>query len=97
VENDEQAQRLEEQGDAMEGASEQLGKRIDQAREDWESKKSGTGAPGAVSPEAAGPHNLDAEDPATGERKGEEREDEREEALQGGTEPEQDEGDARGE
>ena len=37
--------------------------------------------PGAAEPEAAGPHHLDAEDPATGERKGEERDAERDEVL----------------
>ena len=97
MEHDEQADRLEEQGDAMEGASEQLGKKIDEAREGWESKKSGTGSPGAATPESAGPHNLDAEDPATGERKGEEREDERDDALHGDAERERDEHGADGE
>jgi hypothetical protein len=88
MEHEEQAEQLEKEADAMEEASEKVGEEIDQARSDWESKKSAADAPGAASPEAAGAHNLESEDPATGERKGEERSKERDEALRADAERE---------
>jgi hypothetical protein len=88
MEHDEQAERLEKEGDAMQEASEELGEKIDKARSGWESKKSDTQAPGAASAEAAGAHNLESEDPATGEQKGEERKKERDEALRSDAERE---------
>ena len=47
------------------------------ARSDWDARKSDPSkAPGAADPEGAGPHNIDAEDPATGENYGEQRQQE---------------------
>lgn len=82
MEYDERADELEEQAEELEEESKRLGGRIGAARTDWEAKKSDTQAPGAQSAEAAGPHNLDSEDPATGRKYGQEdRREELESAL----------------
>ena len=82
MEHDERADELERETDKAQQASDQLEQEIDDVRSDWEAKKSGEGTPGAVDEEAAGPHALDAEDPATGESKGDERQAEVEAAAQ---------------
>ncbi|HEX8744461.1 MAG TPA: hypothetical protein VF712_15140 [Thermoleophilaceae bacterium] len=77
MEHDERADELEKDLDRLEHESEKLGESTEQARSDWDSKKSSeTGAPGAASPEASGPHNIDEEDPATGRKYGEKRQEE---------------------
>ncbi|MBV9213826.1 MAG: hypothetical protein JOZ25_09305 [Actinobacteria bacterium] len=81
MEYDEQADEMERQAGSLEEASGGLKDDIEEAGSDWEARKSDTSVPGAADAEAAGPHNLEAEDPATGERKGEERAAERDDAL----------------
>jgi hypothetical protein len=81
MEHHERADEMEEQADSMEEASSGLKEDIEEAGSDWESRKSDTSVPGAADPEDAGPHNVDSEDPVSGERKGDERADERDEAL----------------
>ena len=74
MEYDERADELEKEIDRLEHESKRQAKDTDQARTEWEAAKSHPSqAPGAQSEEAAGPHNLDAEDPATGRKYGEER------------------------
>jgi hypothetical protein len=82
MEHRDRADDLEREADAAGEASERLEGEIEDARSDWEAKKSDQGTPGAVDEEAAGPHNLEGEDPATGEQKGEERQSELEDAAQ---------------
>jgi hypothetical protein len=82
MEHEERADELEQDADRIEEPKELLGEDIEEARSDWEGKKSSTSAPGAADPESAGPHHIDEEDPATGEPKGEEREAEREETIE---------------
>ena len=91
MEHHERADELEREADAAHEPSEQLEQEIEDVRSDWEAKKSDESAPGAVEPEAAGPHNIDAEDPATGEAKGDERQHEVEEAARASAEREEDE------
>lgn len=81
MEYEERADELEREADGLEEASGGLKDDIEEAGSDWEARKSDTSVPGAADPEAAGAHHLDAEDPASGERKGDEREEERDEAL----------------
>ena len=81
MEHDERADELEREADALDEASDRLKEDIEEGGSDWEAHKSDTSVPGAAEPEAAGPHHLDAKDPATGERKGEERDAERDEVL----------------
>lgn len=88
MEHHDQADDLEKEADRLEEASDGLKGDIEDAGSEWESRKSDTSVPGAADPEAAGAHNLDAEDPVTGEPKGEERADERDEALRGDAERE---------
>ena len=77
MEHNERADELEKDAERLEHESEQLGESTDAARSEWEARKSDpTGAPGAAAPEQAGPHNIDAEDPATGEKYGERRQEE---------------------
>jgi hypothetical protein len=81
MEYDERADELDKEAERLEHESKQLGQRTEQARSEWESAKSDpTKAPGAQAPEATGPHNLDAEDPATGRKYGDLRKDELEDA-----------------
>ena len=83
MEHRERADELEKEVDRLERESEKLGESTDQARSEWEAAKSDPSkAPGATDPEASGPHNIDAEDPATGERYGEKRQQEMDEALE---------------
>ena len=82
MEHNERADELEKEVERLEHESEKLGESTDQARSDWEAAKSDpTKAPGAADPDQAGPHHIDAEDPATGEKYGEKRQDELDEAL----------------
>ena len=75
MEYDERADELEKEIDRLEHKSKRQAQDTDQARTEWEAAKSDRSqAPGAQSEEAAGPHNLDAEDPATGHKYAEERE-----------------------
>lgn len=83
MEHHERADELEKEADRIQEPSEQLKQDIEDVRSDWEAKQSDQSVPGAVDDESAGPHQIDAEDPATGERKGEEREAERQEAVEG--------------
>ena len=47
MEHDEQADRLEREGDRMEEESEKVGDRIEETRRDWESKEQDPAVPGA--------------------------------------------------
>jgi hypothetical protein len=49
---EELADRLDEEAEAMQRRSEQLGDEAGQAREDWERKRADPNVPGAPSPEA---------------------------------------------
>lgn len=81
MEYDERADELEEEIDKLEHESKRLGQDTDEARQRWEGAKSDpSGAPGAQSAEAAGPHNIEDDDPATGRKYGEERKAEMEDA-----------------
>lgn len=87
----ERADELEQEADRLEHESEKLGESAEQARSEWETKKSDPSkAPGAADAEATGPHHIDAEDPATGEAYGEEREREIEEVREIDSEEEAD-------
>lgn len=89
MEYDERADELEKEVERLEHESKRVGQHTDEARQDWESKKSDPSkAPGAQSAEATGPHNLDAEDPATGEKYGDRRREELEDALEADSEKE---------
>ena len=92
MEHHERADELEQEADKAGEASERLEQDVEEARSDWEAKKSDESAPGAVEAEGAGPHNLEGEDPATGESKGEQRQSELEDAAQGEAGREDDEG-----
>ena len=83
MEHHERADELEREAEAAGEASERLEQDLDEARSDWESKKSDQRVPGAVGEDGAGPHQLEGEkDPATGDEKAEERQEELEEAAQ---------------
>ena len=74
MEYDERADEVEKEIDKLEHESKRLGQDTDEARTEWEAAKSDPSkAPGAQSEEGAGAHNIDAEDPATGRKYGEER------------------------
>lgn len=88
MEHQDRADELERLADRAEQESERVGRRIEDARSDWEAKKSDASVPGAASPEASGPHAIDAEDPATGEQKGDERAAERDDAARADAERE---------
>ena len=82
MEHRERADELEKEADRLEHKSEKLAESTDQARSEWEAAKADPSkAPGATDPEAAGPHNIDAEHPAKGEKYGEQRQEELDEAL----------------
>ena len=91
MEHHERADELEREADHEEERSERLERELEDARSDWEAKKSDESAPGAVEEEGAGPHNIDEEDPATGEAKGDDRQEEVEEAARASAEREEDE------
>jgi len=91
MEHHERADELEEEAGGAAEASERLERDIEEARSDWEAKKSDQSAPGAVEPEASGPHQLDEEDPVTGEAKGEDRQSELQEAARSEAEDEEEE------
>jgi hypothetical protein len=77
MDHDERADELEKEADRLEHESEALGERTDSARSEWEAAKSDPSkAPGAQAAEATGPHHIDAEDPATGRKYGEVRQEE---------------------
>jgi hypothetical protein len=83
MDHQERADELEREADAAEQPSKQLDQEIEEARSDWEAKKSDLQVPGAVEERGAGPHQLEGEeDPATGDEKAEERQDELEEAAE---------------
>ena len=82
MEHHERADELEREAEAAGDASERLEERVEKARSDWEAKKSDESAPGATEPEATGPHELEGEDPASGEEKADERQAELEDAAQ---------------
>ncbi len=82
MEHRERADEVERDIDRLEREAEKLGESTDQARLQWEAAQSDPSkAPGATDPESSGPHHIDAEDPATGEKYGERRQEEMEEAL----------------
>jgi hypothetical protein len=77
MDDNERADELEKEAEHLEHESERLRESTEQARTDWEARKADpSGAPGAADPESSGPHNIDAEDPATGKHYGEERQQE---------------------
>ena len=77
MEHNERADELEQGIDELEKESEKLGESTEEARSDWEARKSDPSkAPGAADAEATGPHQIDAEDPATGESYGDRRQQE---------------------
>lgn len=83
MEHHERADELEREADAAGEASKRLEQDLDDTRSDWESKKSDQRIPGAVTEDGAGPHQLEGEkDPATGDEKAEERQEELEDAAQ---------------
>jgi hypothetical protein len=55
---EERADELEKDADTMEGRSRRVEGKIDDIREDWESKKSSNQAPGAMEPGKAMPGGL---------------------------------------
>ncbi len=87
MEYDERADELEKEADRLEHESKRLDEDTGQARTEWEATKSDpSAAPGAQSEEAAGPHNVESEDPATGRKYGEEREAELDDAREADSE-----------
>ena len=93
MEHDERADEVEGDIERLEHESKRLDGEIEQTRSEWEARKSDPSeAPGATDPEAAGPHNIEAEDPATGRSYGqEERSEEFESAQAEDDTPEEDE------
>jgi hypothetical protein len=55
---EERADELEKEADVLEDRSERVEGKIEETREDWESKKSSNQAPGATDPESAAPGGL---------------------------------------
>jgi hypothetical protein len=83
MEHQERADELEREADAAAQPSEKLEREIEETRTDWEAKKSDQQVPGAVPERGAGPHQLEGEeDPATGDEKADERQEELEDAAQ---------------
>ena len=91
MEHHERADELEREADAAQDQSDRLADDIEETRSEWEAKKSDQTTPGAADAEAAGPHQLEGEDPTTGERPGEERQEELEDAAHGEAEALEDE------
>jgi hypothetical protein len=82
MDHNERADELEREAERLEQESEKLGDSTGQARSEWEQKKSDPSkAPGAGDPESTGPHHIEAEDPASGKRYGEKRQEEIDEAV----------------
>jgi hypothetical protein len=82
MEHRERADEVEREIDRLEHESEQLSQRTEEAKSEWEAAKSDPSkAPGATDAESSGPHHIDAEDPATGRKYGERRQEELDEAL----------------
>ena len=81
MEYDERADELEREADRLEHESKRVDEKIGATRDEWDAKKSDSQAPGAVGPEASGPHNIDAED-AKGHNYGQEERTEEFEAVQ---------------
>ena len=87
MEYDERADEVEKEIERLEHESKRLEKRTGEARAEWEAAKSDpSGAPGAQSAEASGPHHIDEADPATGRRYGELRQQEIEDAAKADSE-----------
>jgi hypothetical protein len=83
MEHDERSDEVEGEIERLERESKELEGEIEQTRSEWEARKSDTSqAPGATDPEAAGPHNVDSEDPATGRKYGEKERSEEFESAQ---------------
>jgi hypothetical protein len=77
MEHHERADELEREAEDAAEASERLEGEVDEARSDWEAKKSDQRTPGAADPEGTGPHHLEGEeDPATGDEYASERQEE---------------------
>jgi hypothetical protein len=92
MDHNERADELEREAESLARESEKLGESTDKARSEWETKKSDPSkAPGAADPESTGPHHIDAEDPATGERYGEKRQEEIDEVVGADSEDEEEE------
>ena len=91
MEHHERADELERETKEEAERSERLEQEIEETRSDWEAKKSDPSAPGATEPEASGAHQLESEDPASGEAKGEERQAELEDAARADAEREEEE------
>ena len=91
MEHHERADELEREADAAHEPSEQLEQEIEDVRSDWDAKKSDQQVAGAVGEREAGPHQLEGEDPASGERKQEDRQAELEDAARAQAEDERDE------
>lgn len=72
MEHDERASELEREAERLEHKSKELEGEIEQTRSEWDAKTGDQSAPGAADAEGAGPHNIDAEDPATGRKYGQE-------------------------
>ena len=90
MEYDERADELDKEIDKLEHESKRLGQDTAAAKQEWEGAKSDPSkAPGAQAEEATGPHNIDAEDPATGRKYGEERRAELDDAQAADAEDEQ--------
>lgn len=81
MEHHERADELEQEAAHAGEASERVEQQVQDLRDDWAAKKSDESVPGATEREATGPHQLEGEDPTTGEQKGEERQEELEEAA----------------
>ena len=91
MDHNERAEELEREAERLEHESEKLGDSTGQVRSEWESKKSDPSkAPGAADAESTGPHNIDSEDPATGERHGERRQEEIDRVVESDSEEEGD-------
>ena len=91
MEHHERAGELERETEEEAERSERLEQEIEETRSDWEAKKSDPSAPGATEPEGSGAHQLESEDPVSGEAKGEERQAELEDAARRDAEQEDEE------
>jgi len=91
MEHHERADELDRETDDAAERSERLEREIEETRSNWEAKKSDPSAPGATEPEASGAHQLESEDPVSGEAKGDERQAEVEDAARTDAEREDEE------
>jgi hypothetical protein len=62
MDHDERADELEREADKLEQHTEQVGKRIDDTRKEWESKQEDQQVPGAQSEEALHPEEEEEEE-----------------------------------